>query len=731
MNTKKTLLGLFLALISLPGACIQKGDKMDAQVNAAHKVIERVLPDHSRHFVLELIETQNGKDVFEIESINKKIVIRGSSGVALCSGFNHYLKNYCNASFHFRTGANLNISKKLPLDFKKIKKVSPYKYRYMFNYCTFSYSMAFWNWEKWEKMIDWMALNGINMPLAPMGQELIWQRVYKRYGLTEKDLEDFFVGPAYNAFGRMGCIYGHGGPLPQSWIENEKILQKKILERERQLGMTPVLQGFTGHVPPSFAKKNPQLKFTNLKWTDFEQTYLLDWEEPVFTEIGESFINELTKEYGTDHLYAIDQFIEMTPSSGDTTYLKNMSKTVISSILKADPKGKWVLQTWPFVWQSEFWNKSRTKAYLDGVPNNQMIALELMGEYWDMTGWHKHEGWYGKPWVWSIISNFGDKVSMSGGLSQIAENLEKTLSSPDKGNLLGIGLMMEGLDYNPVVYDFISEMMWETEVPELSIWKNNYIKTRYGVVNKKITESWKFIWDYFYTKSFDFEPNPIIQRPKFIENDIWPSEASVLAAKHLIEVSKELGHIDSFQYDIVNLYRQVFGQYAGHLLHEITINFQNKDVREFDENVSRFLELSEELEQLLKTREEFLFGKWIADSKNHATNEKERQLYEWNARAIITTWGGRLLYGYAIKDWAGLYSSYYIPKWNKFFTSLRSDMLGSEKFDYNSFNSDIIIWEDKWNDLQEENINSRPVGDPIILAQKLWKKYGNELLNHY
>ncbi len=126
--------------------------------------------------------------------------------------------------------------------------------------------------------------------------------------------------------------------------------------------------------------------------------------------------------------------------------------------------GKWVIQTWPFK-ETEFWNRERTKAYFDGVPDNRMVALELMGESWQYTGWYKHEGWYGKPWVWSIISNFGDNVGMFGGLTQIAENFDKALSSPSKGDLEGMGLMMEGLDYNPVTYQIITDMMWEDKCP--------------------------------------------------------------------------------------------------------------------------------------------------------------------------------------------------------------------------------------------------------------------------
>ena len=39
-------------------------------------------------------------------------------------------------------------------------------------------SFVWWDWERWEKEIDWMALQGINLPLAFTGQETIWQKVF-------------------------------------------------------------------------------------------------------------------------------------------------------------------------------------------------------------------------------------------------------------------------------------------------------------------------------------------------------------------------------------------------------------------------------------------------------------------------------------------------------------------------------------------------------------------------
>ena len=63
----------------------------------------------------------------------------------------------------------------------------------------------------------------------------------------------------------MGCLDSWGGPLPHNWIDRHVALQKKILARERALGMTPVLQGFTGHMPPAFVKKYPQSKVQKIK----------------------------------------------------------------------------------------------------------------------------------------------------------------------------------------------------------------------------------------------------------------------------------------------------------------------------------------------------------------------------------------------------------------------------------------------------------------------------------
>ena len=237
-----TLAILCIGRLSSCGREVSAGELVRPE-QAARGVLQRVIPEVADAFVLEAIPPADGRDVFEVESADGKIIVRGSSGVAIASGANWYLKYVCHCHLSFN-GDQLDIPRPLPVVTEKIRRVSPYQYRYCFNFCAFSYTLAWWDWEQWQRMIDWMALHGINMPLSVTGQEAVWQNVYRKLGLTDEQLADFFVGPGFLPFGWMGCLDGWGGPLPQSWIDSHAQLQQKIVARERRTGHDTRAAGF-------------------------------------------------------------------------------------------------------------------------------------------------------------------------------------------------------------------------------------------------------------------------------------------------------------------------------------------------------------------------------------------------------------------------------------------------------------------------------------------------------
>ena len=294
-------------------------------------------------------------------------------------------------------------------------------------------------------------------------------------------IADFLVGPAYLPWGWMGNIDGLGGPLPASWIDSHVALERRILARERELGMTPVLQGFTGHVPESITQVFPGAKIHKTgDWSaGFSGTWFLDPLDPLFQRIGRRFIERQTELFGTDHVYAADSFNEIDPPSDDPAFLAGTwAAPSISRCTSADPAAVWVLQGWFLYYQAKFWKEPQARALIGAVPDDRMIVLDLWGDRHPV--WQEREAFYGKPWIWNVLYNFGGKVNFNGDLPQIAANLSRRARSPRKGKLSGLGMMMEGLGYNPIVPDFVMDMTWRTDVPPLEPWARAWVDRRYG-----------------------------------------------------------------------------------------------------------------------------------------------------------------------------------------------------------------------------------------------------------
>ena len=227
-------------------------------VSASRSVLNRFLGDRSAEFDLQQIPLDSGLEVYVLSCTGGRARIQGSSAVALCRGVYAYLREI-GAVMVCWSGRRVSLPVRLP-DRSERKVVSPYRFVQYYNVCTYGYTTAFWDWDRWERELDWMALHGINMPLAMEGQEAIWQRVWKSFGITQAELDRYFTGPAYLPWHRMGNIDYYEGPLPQGWIDQKCTLQKKIMDRMRELGMCPVVPAFAGSVPEAFKRIHPQAR---------------------------------------------------------------------------------------------------------------------------------------------------------------------------------------------------------------------------------------------------------------------------------------------------------------------------------------------------------------------------------------------------------------------------------------------------------------------------------------
>jgi alpha-N-acetylglucosaminidase len=711
-----------------------------AQLNVAESkaLIQRVVPKAAAQFDIQFLQG-SGKDEFEIESKDRKVILRGNNGVAIASALYYYLKEYCNSQITWN-GTNVNVPAVLPKVTDKIRKTTPYEYRYYLNYCTFNYSMSWWDWKRWEKEIDWMALHGINMPLAITGEEYTWYEVYKEMGFSDQDLKSFFSGPSYFSWFWMGNLDAWGGPLPYSWMKSHYELQKKILQRQRALGMKPVLPAFTGHVPPAFKTKFPKAKLKATNWTNgFADTYILDSEDPMFAEIGKRFLEKQTKLLGTDHLYSADTFNENEPPSDEPEFLSKLSARIYDGMRKADTAAVWVMQGWLFYSDRKFWKEPQVEALLKAVPDDKMILLDLAAEIEPV--WKRTQAFYGKPWIWNMLNNFGGNVNLFGRLEGVAAGPADALHSDSSGKLKGIGLTMEAIEQNPVLYELMMDHTWNDKPINVGSWLQGYIKNRYGSVNENTRSAWQVLKATVYNgkEIRDGAESIITGRPTFDSAAPWTRTklnypaADLLPAWDLfIAAINTNRNSDGFQYDLVDITRQVLANYALPLQRKWVTAYQNKNLKDFRLYSQQYITLIEDLDKLLATRKDFLLGPWIKDARSWGTNAAEKALYEQNARDLITLWGdaNSPLHEYSNRQWSGLLNDFYKVRWQKFFQLVDSSLISGKEVDTKNFEEEIKKWEWSWVTARKD-FPVMPVGDPVTVTKALYEKYSKVISDAY
>lgn len=688
-----------------------------------YELLNRIIPGRASEFHLSLISnTKGNRDEFIVEASNGIVDIKGNSKIALTRGIYYYLRNATHSMVTW-SGNHLDLPKTLP-NFPRIKITSPYKYRLYYNVCTFGYTSAFWDWNHWQKEIDWMALHGINMPLAMVGQEAIWQEVWKSLGVSDKDLSNYFTGPAFLPWNRMGNINKHDGPLPQSYINKSQILQKKILHRMRELGMNPVVPAFSGYVPEAITKIYPEAKIIRMKpWDGFppdDGTYMLSPLSKHFKEIGKKFIEEYQKVYGHSHFYLADAFNEMTvPVSKENRYseLADFGRAIFNSINNGDSTGVWVMQGWLFHSDASFWDTSSVKAFLKDVPDNRMIIIDLANE--SFHGWKKLHGFFGKKWIYSIVHNFGGHNQYFGNLPFYAKNPIAMLSDSTHGNLVGFGLSPEGIENNEVVYELLTDMAWVNKSPNLGNWIANYCLDRYGAYPTHMRKAWKYLLNSIYSTTLEF-PHYFYQlSPRLSEyNDFLSSASFDSAVVNFFRCADSLSNNKLYLDDAIQMAAQLASTKVDFLLNRAVYWHLNQNYNERDKAFQDAFILLNKIDELLNAHPLYRLKRWVDFAREWGNDETESNYYEEDAKRQITVWGGPNLSEYAAKVWNGLIKGYYLQRWKLFADSLRT---GSR---YNIYN-----WEEKWVTTPIKHFETKKPNNTIKFAEDLInesKKFSDE-----
>ncbi|GAB1603501.1 alpha-N-acetylglucosaminidase-like isoform X3 [Argonauta hians] len=702
---------------------------------AAKGVLKRLIPDRADEFNIHVDPKleEDDKDVFTLvtDPHTGKLNVSGNTGVVAVWGFYHYLKYHCGCQVAWG-GAQLKIPKPLPVISAPAHKMkSNDKFRYYQNVCTVSYSFAWFNWKQWESHIDWMALHGINFPLAFTGQEAIFQRVLIKLGFSQSDLDGFFSGPAFLAWYRMGNIQKWGGPLPQSWINDRLALQHRILARMRDLGMIPILAGFGGHMPASINKLYPNTTVTKSpNWSKFKPPYteisIVDFQDPMFIKIGKMFIEETISEFGTNHVYAAGTFNEMRPKSSDPAYLRKSGAAIYNSLIAADPQAVWLMQGWLFQ-DTAFWKAPQAKALLTSVPMGRMIVLDLFAEINPL--WKQLNSFYGQPFVWCMLHNFGGTMDLYGDLDSVNVGPSDARSATNS-SMIGTGLAPEGIFQNYVMYEFLLDgaMSMGSSVRNITEWISGYVSRRYGTTNQLIDSGWQLLRSSIYNCT-DHERHHrnlgFVTRPRLHKKDrLWYDPKVLYAAWDYFYGSSKYIDTPLFRYDLVDVTRNSLEILHYFLYKQMIVNFWSKNQTAFNETSSNLLDLLLDLDTLLLSDRHFLLGNWLEDAKSLGYSQHEKQLYEYNARNQITLWGPNgEISDYASKQWSGLVKNYYYPRWKLFVDMLKADLSNTTSFNQDKYNQQVLETVEKPFTFDRSTFPTKPQGDTLKLLQHIYSKY--------
>lgn len=690
-------------------------------------LLERIDKGASRKFVIERLKGE--KDFFELDQKGNKVVVRGNNYVSIATGINWYLKYYAGINLSWN-GMQADLPEVLPPVLKKERHETDLKLRYDFNYCTFSYSMAFWDWKRWEQEIDWMALHGINLPLAMVGTDVVWKNVLEELGYTREEINAFIAGPGFQAWWLMNNLEGWGGPNPDSWYERQEELQKRILKRMREYGIEPVLPGYSGMVPHN-AKDRLGLNVADPgRWNGYPRPAFLQPTDPQFERIAALYYREMTRLYGKASYYSMDPFHEGGNTSG--VDLEATGKAIWKAMKQANPRAAWVVQAW---------GANPRPQMIRNLPAGDMVVLDLFSESRPQWGdpassWYRKEGFGQHDWLFCMLLNYGGNVGLHGKMAHLIEEFYKAKDSSFGKTLKGVGMTMEGIENNPVMYELLCELPWREQRFSKDEWLEGYLKARYGKSDSQVSQAWMLLSNTIYncpaasTQQGTHE-SILCARPswKAYQVSSW-SEMSdyydpadvIRAAGMMVEAAERFRGNNNFEYDLVDIVRQAVAE-KGRLMYRVLVDAYKAGDRElFKLSSDRFLRLILMQDRLLATRPEFKVGRWLESARNLGSTEEEKDWYEWNARVQITTWGNRVaaddggLHDYAHREWNGLLRDFYYLRWKTWLDEqLKSFEDGQPKA------IDFYALEEPWT-LKHNSYASEAEGNPVDIACEIYRE---------
>jgi alpha-N-acetylglucosaminidase len=688
----------------------------------AEAVLQRLMPHLAPQFQLAIVPSSDHKDYFRITGTRGHIRVEATTQPTLLYGVNWYLKYVAHLHVSpngFQLGpANLI----LPAPESPIEKPALYPWRYALNENVDGYSAPYWDEKRWQHEIDILALSGTNAILIERGMDLVLYQTFRESGYSDEAIRNWIVQPAHQNWQLMGNMCCFEGPISNELLNKRSESAKKLIAMLRSLGIAPVLPGYYGIVPADFGNLNPGAHvITQGDWNGFTRPGWLDPRDPHFDKLAESFYRHQHALYGDSEIYDMEIFQE-GGAAGDVP-VPEAAKKVQEALMRAHRGALWMLLGW---------QQNPTQELLSSIDTSHILIAEI--EQGRIPREDRDSEFRGASWLYGGLWEFGGRTTMGAPIYDYAVRLPLMAKRPGS-RIVGTAVFTEGLDTNPFAFDLYTEVAWHTEPIDLNQWTDAYATRRYGADDPHARRAWQILLktvygyradgnmqhgerDAAHDSLFDAQPSLNSTHAATWSPDVMrynPSDLSP-ALTELLQVAPELRSTETYRYDLVDVARQAMANESRRLLPLIKQAYESKDKVAFARLTKQWMQDMQLQDDLLQTSPFFLLGKWLSFVPPWASSPVELDRLNYDAHSILTTWGDRKasefgLHEYGNRDWAGLTSDYYIPRWQMYFDSLSNSLATGEA----PKSIDWYAFGDRWNHSQKA-YSATPRGDSYTAA---------------
>ena len=677
---------------------------------------------------VEFQELDATGDEARISAQDGKVLIRATNPRSASLALGRYIRDVAKGHISW-CASRIPTEWPLPESEIVVKPLHPYAIAY--NYCTISYTMAFWGEAEWRKEIDRLALQGYNIALMTAGLQKVWDLTLTDMGYTEEQRKNYIADDAASAWWHMGNLQGLGGPVSAEQIERDAALGKWMVGAMREVGIEPIFQGFVGLIPSSTSDN--QLADSNIfrtgSWVaGFKNPDILDPTCGAFKTFSEKWYANIKKVYALNNeadypkFLGGDLFHESSPPASMPAENQRLCAVNAQSYQQAAFPGViWILQSWQGSPVQNLRNGLDPKFTLIQALDQRMYNTGTSGASYvnNTTGEYL-------PWVWVEVMNFGGNTGMHGAFRRFRNIGNIPGSGTDAANSFkGYGLLSEGLETNPSSYDMFADAFTKPDSASQNIsdvdlpkWLEDYRLRRYGYTDDNLALAHHIcstsVWDCARNQQGTIE-SVFCANPSYNVTCVskwgpttgtpYPRQVLIEAARLYLASAKakpELLDLETFRYDFVEIFQQILADKAREMLPQCATSSKLRA------DFMKFIDLAD---QILACSDE-----WRLDKKEVRVKTKAPDTGVAAYRRMITTWtlganGTSVLSEYAHRSYAGLMKHYYAERWQAFFDI--ADGV-KNKTEYDSFVDTLN------RTFPTATLEATPVdGDPIAIAEAI------------